>query len=64
LRVGGEAARLFDRVVIDSAPLLRGDTLLMMPCVQTVTLVVRAPTPCNAATRDLILATGGQLHYS
>ncbi len=55
-----EAARLFDRVVIDSAPLLAvSDTLLMIPYVQTVTLVVRAAkTPRNAVLRAIsLLAT-------
>src|SRR5262249_10521663 len=38
-----EAARLFDRVVIDSAPILAvSDTLLMMPHVQTVCVVLQA----------------------
>lgn len=52
-----EAARLFDRVVIDSAPLLAvSDTLLMIPHVQTVTLVVRAAkTPRNAVHRAVSL---------
>jgi len=55
-----EAARLFDRVVIDSAPLLAvSDTLLMTPHIQTVTLVVRAAkTPRNAVQRAIsLLAT-------
>ncbi|HEY1581957.1 MAG TPA: polysaccharide biosynthesis tyrosine autokinase [Chthoniobacterales bacterium] len=55
-----EAARLFDRVVIDSAPLLAvSDTLLMAPHVQTVSLVVRAArTPRNAVLRAIsLLAT-------
>ncbi len=52
-----EAARLFDRVVIDSAPLLAvSDTLLMAPYVQTVSLVVRAAkTPRNAVLRAISL---------
>ncbi len=57
-----EAARLFDRVVIDSAPLLAvSDTLLMMPHVQTVSLVVRAAkSPRNAIHRAMsLLATTG-----
>ncbi|MBA3960637.1 MAG: polysaccharide biosynthesis tyrosine autokinase [Chthoniobacterales bacterium] len=56
------AARLFDRVVIDSAPIIAvSDTLLMMPFVQTVSLVVRAAkTPRNAAHRALsLLITAG-----
>ncbi len=55
-----EAARLYDRVVIDSAPLLAvSDTLLMTPHVQTVSLVVRAAkTPRNAVLRAIsLLAT-------
>jgi len=52
-----EAARLYDRVVIDSAPLLAvSDTLLMTPHVQTVSLVVRAgKTPRNAILRAISL---------
>jgi succinoglycan biosynthesis transport protein ExoP len=52
-----EAARLYDRVVIDSAPLLAvSDTLLMIPHVQTVSLVVRAAkTPRNAVLRAISL---------
>ena len=55
-----EAARLYDRVVIDSAPLLAvSDTLLMTPHVQTVSLVVRAAkTPRHAVLRAIsLLAT-------
>ncbi|MEP6956184.1 MAG: GNVR domain-containing protein, partial [Chthoniobacterales bacterium] len=57
-----EAAKLFDRVVIDSAPILAvSDTLLMMPHVQTVSLVVRAAkSPRNAIYRAMtLLATAG-----
>jgi polysaccharide biosynthesis transport protein len=57
-----EAGRLYDRVVVDSAPLIAvSDTLLMMPYVQTVTLVVRAAkTPRNAIQRAIsLLATAG-----
>src|SRR5678815_4532885 len=52
-----EAARLFDRVVIDSAPILAvSDTLLMMPHVQTVCIVVRAgKTPRPAVRRAITL---------
>ncbi len=52
-----EASRLFDRVVVDSAPLLAvSDTILMMPHIQTVTLVVRAAkTPRNAIRRAISL---------
>ena len=52
-----EAATLFDRVVIDSAPILAvSDTLLMMPHVQTVCIVVRAAkTPRSAVCRAITL---------
>ncbi|MBV9657774.1 MAG: hypothetical protein JO295_06650 [Verrucomicrobia bacterium] len=52
-----DAAQQFDRVVIDSAPLLAvSDTLLMLPWVQTTCIVVRArKTPRNAITRALAL---------
>jgi polysaccharide biosynthesis transport protein len=52
-----EAATLFDRVVIDSAPILAvSDTLLMMPHVQTVCIVVRAgKTPRPAVRRAITL---------
>jgi polysaccharide biosynthesis transport protein len=52
-----EAANLFDRVVIDSAPILAvSDTLLMMPHVQTVCIVVRAAkTPRPAVRRAITL---------
>jgi succinoglycan biosynthesis transport protein ExoP len=54
-----EAARLFDRVVIDSAPILAvSDTLLMMPYVQTVCIVLRAgKTPHPAVRRAISLLT-------
>jgi polysaccharide biosynthesis transport protein len=59
-----EAARLFDRVVIDSAPVLAvSDTLLMTPYVQTICLVVRAnKTPRNAIHRalSLLISAGGR----
>ena len=49
------AATLFDRVVIDSAPILAvSDTLLMMPHVQTVCIVVRASKTPRAAIRRAI----------
>src|SRR6266516_1127739 len=57
-----EAAKLFDRVVIDSAPILAvSDTLLMMPHVQTVCIVVRASkTPRPAVRRAIsLLAKSG-----
>ena len=52
-----EAANLFDRVVIDSAPILAvSDTLLMTPHVQTVCMVVRAgKTPRDAVRRAISL---------
>ena len=55
-----EAARLFDRVVIDTAPVLAvSDTLLMTPLVQTVCVVVYAgKTPRNAVQRALGMLTG------
>ena len=53
---------MFDRIVIDSAPVLAvSDTLLMVPFVQTTCMVVRAAkTPRNAVNRALTLlsATG------
>ena len=46
---------MFDRVVIDSAPILAvSDTLLMMPYVQTVCIVVRASKTPRAAVRRAI----------
>jgi Mrp family chromosome partitioning ATPase len=52
-----ETASVFDRVVIDSAPILAvSDTLLMVPHVQTTCMVVRAAkTPRNAVNRALTL---------
>ena len=54
-----EAAKLFDRVVIDSAPILAvSDTLLMIPHVQTVCVVIRArKTPRPAVRRAISLLT-------
>ena len=59
-RLVAEAARLFDRVVIDSAPVLAvSDTLLMTPLVQTVCVVVHAgKTHWNAVQRALGMLTG------
>ena len=59
-RLVAEASRLFDRVVIDSAPILAvSDTLLMTPLVQTVCVVVRAGhTARNAVQRALGMLTG------
>src|SRR5213596_2145912 len=57
-----EAATLFDRVVIDSAPVLAvSDTLLMTPHVQTVCIVIRAAkTPRPAVLRAIkLLAKSG-----
>ena len=55
-----EAAGKYDRVVIDSAPVLAvADTLLMTAFVQTVCLVVRADhTARNAVQRALLLLAG------
>ncbi len=55
-----EASENFDRIVIDSAPVLAvSDTLLMTPLVQTVCVVVRAnKTPRNAVQRALGMLTG------
>ena len=55
-----EASRLFDRVIIDSAPVLAvSDTLLMTPYIQTICLVLRAAkTPRNAVRRALSLVIG------
>ncbi len=55
-----DASNMFDRVVIDSAPILAvSDTLLMTPLVQTVCVVVRSnKTPRNAVQRALGMLTG------
>jgi polysaccharide biosynthesis transport protein len=61
-RLIAEAGTLFDRVVIDSAPLLAvSDTLLMTPYVQTLCIVVRAAkTPRQAVRRAIsLLAKSG-----
>jgi succinoglycan biosynthesis transport protein ExoP len=52
-----EAVKMFDRVVVDSAPILAvSDTLLMVPHIQTTCMVVRAAkTPRNAINRALTL---------
>ncbi len=54
------ASKLFDRVVIDSAPVLAvSDTLLMTAYVQTVCMVVRSrKTPRNAVQRALAMIAG------
>lgn len=55
-----EAATLFDRVVIDSAPVLAvSDTLLMTPYVQTVCMVVRAGRTARNAVQRAVLLLGG-----
>ena len=56
-RLIAEAAKLFDRVVIDSAPVLAvSDTLLMARHVQTVCMVLRAgKTPRSAVQRAISL---------
>ena len=58
-----KAATLFDRVVIDSAPILAvSDTLLMMPYVQTVCIVVQAAkTPRAAVGRAITLLTKSRI---
>lgn len=58
-----EALRLYERVVVDSAPILAvSDTLLMAPHVQKVCIVVRAAnTARNAVQRALaLLGTTGK----
>jgi Mrp family chromosome partitioning ATPase len=56
-RLVAEASKDFDRVIIDTAPILAvSDTLLMTPHVQSVCLVVQAArTARNAVQRALIL---------
>ncbi len=55
-----EAGKIFDRVVIDSAPVLAvSDTLLMAPYVQTICVIIRArKTPRPAVQRALSLIAG------
>jgi capsular exopolysaccharide synthesis family protein len=59
-----DAVEQFDRVVIDSAPILAvADTLLMTPLVQTVCVVVRSnKTPRNAVQRaiGMLMGAGGR----
>ena len=59
-RLLSEATSLYDRIVIDTAPVLAvSDTLLMTPLVQTVCVVVHAgKTPRNAVQRALGMLTG------
>jgi polysaccharide biosynthesis transport protein len=54
-----EAVRLYDRVVVDSAPVLAvSDTLLMTPFVQTVCMVLQAKkTPRHVVHRAITLLT-------
>ena len=63
-RVLAEAARAFDRVVVDTAPVMAvSDTLLIAPHVQTVCIVVQvAKTPRNVAQRAIALlgSAGGK----
>jgi capsular exopolysaccharide synthesis family protein len=57
-----EAVRSYDRVVVDSAPVLAvSDTLLMTPFVQTVCIVLQAKkTPRNVVQRAIgVLTTAG-----
>jgi succinoglycan biosynthesis transport protein ExoP len=61
-RLIAEASAAFDRVVIDSAPILAvSDTLLMTPHVQTLCIVIRAAkTPRQAIRRAIsLLAKSG-----
>ena len=55
-----DASKLFDRVVLDSAPVLAvSDTLLMAPHVQTICMIIRArKTPRAAIQRALGLIAG------
>jgi capsular exopolysaccharide synthesis family protein len=57
-----EATKLYDRIVIDSAPVLAvSDTLLMTPHVQTVCMVVRArktPRPAVRRAISLLISSG------
>jgi polysaccharide biosynthesis transport protein len=55
-----EAAKGFDRIVIDSAPVLAvSDTLLMTPHVQSVCMVVRAKRTARNAVQRAIFLLGG-----
>ena len=57
-----DAAKIFDRVVLDSAPVLAvSDTLLMAPHVQTICVIIRArktPRPAVQRALSLISAAG------
>jgi succinoglycan biosynthesis transport protein ExoP len=55
-----DASKNYDRIVIDSAPVLAvSDTLLMTPHVQTVCMVVRAKRTARNAVQRAILLLGG-----
>ena len=58
-----EAATQFDRIVVDSAPILAvSDTLLMVPHIQTTCMVLRAAkTPRNAINRALTLLNAASI---
>src|SRR2546423_4900498 len=59
-RLIADAGKIFDRIVIDSAPILAvSDTLLMAPHVQTICMIIRArKTPRPAVQRALSLIAG------
>jgi polysaccharide biosynthesis transport protein len=59
-KIVSETAKLFDRVVFDSAPILAvSDTLLMAQHVQTICVIIRArKTPRPAIRRALSLIVG------
>src|SRR5438105_2616137 len=59
-RLIADAGKIFDRVVLDSAPILAvSDTLLMAPHVQTICMIIRArKTPRQAIQRALGLIAG------
>src|SRR5207237_4481040 len=61
-RLLSEAGKLFDRVVLDSAPVLAvSDTLLMAPHVQTICVIIRprkTPRPAIQRALSLIAGTG------
>jgi len=59
-RIISDAAKQFDRVVLDSAPVLAvSDTLLIAPYVQTICVIIRArKTPRPAVHRAISLIVG------
>lgn len=65
-RLVDEAKRTYDRVVIDTAPVLAvSDTLLMVPHVQSVCMVVRASHGArNVIVRALRLLMGSGAHLA